>query len=267
MTAVFLSFTIADQAAAADVERVLRSHGIEVLTGMTVPAGASLSKAVLDEMENADAFVFLISKQFVKSQWTQIEVAAAMAQVTSGSGKRLIPLLVSPDVDPNEDVPPLLQRFSWLDLREEFNEQSLAPLVAVLTSSEPPPAIEDQLAAEREMLALRWGVQNSDLARLRVEEEERYLRQSLRQTRRAFYVAMLSALLTGVAVAAGVAVAFINDGPGDGGPFGHTVVVASAVALGLLNVVMATVFSLRTRRSEQMWKGRTGAAREQGQLE
>lgn len=212
MTAAFLSYSLADRSAAAEMTRVLRSHGIEVLTGMTVPAGSNLSRAVLDEMENADAFVFLISKQFVRSQWTQIEVAAAMAQVTSGGGKRLIPVLLGSDLDPDEDVPPLLRRFVWLDLREGFNEQALAPLVAALTDSEPPEAIEDQLAAERELLSMRWRVQKADLVRERAEVEERYLRASLRQARLALYLGMLS---TSVALAAGVltlALAIPSDG-------------------------------------------------------
>lgn len=236
MASVFLSFAHDDQHAANQVADALRDHGVEVFDFASVPAGANISQAIDDGIDRADAVFFLISRNFARSDWANIEVGAAMAETLSGRTKLLVPVLIDRNVKPSVDVPSLLQRYQWLDLRDGIDAAVLADVAQSLSANSPTPAMTDQLDAEEALLALREAALESE--RLAYAAELAYgVRRERYAARAAFAIAAIGLALACVAVVGvsrGVDVAWLVAAGG-----------AVGTALGSLATL---VFGSRSRR-------------------
>jgi hypothetical protein len=110
---VFLSYSLADHALARQIEQGLRACGSDVWTAAITP-GESLSESISNALNEADAYVLLLTHNASKSQWASLEAAGAVA-----SGRRVIPVLG----EPGAEVPLILKDRIYLD----FTDQATRP--------------------------------------------------------------------------------------------------------------------------------------------
>jgi hypothetical protein len=231
MPSVFLSFAHEDSDVARQIETVLHKHGIDSFNFEAIPPGSNISKAIKDAIDSADSFIFLISKNFARSAWASIEVAAAMAIMDTDHPKPIFPLLIGDDLDPDADLPSLLRRFRWLDMRAGVTEERLEPVLAALKGAETAPSLARQLDAEEVMLDL----QRLELSRARsAYQVDRMLliRRLHRATLMSILVGFVATLITVLSIAGLTEWAMIRD-------------VLGGIVGGFVGVLVARRYSRR----------------------
>jgi hypothetical protein len=129
----FISHTHADAPIARQIEQALREFGVDAIDVGSIPSGANLRQSINDMLKTADGYVFVVSQDFAKSEWANVELAAAVADTTSGLAKPIVPILIG-NVDPDRDLPELLRHYQWLDLRAGMSRELVALLAASLAA-------------------------------------------------------------------------------------------------------------------------------------
>jgi hypothetical protein len=76
---VFLSYSNADRNLARAVEHALMECGFDVWSNESLQPGESLAAGLSSALQQADAFVVLLTERASESQWTLLEVGAALA--------------------------------------------------------------------------------------------------------------------------------------------------------------------------------------------
>ena len=207
MTSVFLSYAHEDSPIADALSSLLSDAGIEVLTSAKILPGEIFSSVIEDRLHRADGVAFLVSPAFPKSEWTGIETAMALAAVASGQPKHLLPILIG-DVDPVRDVPRLLARYQWLDLRDGVTRAAVDSLVHSLRRPRAEADFEAQLTAEERVLALREAEQDYERRAYEVTYRSR------RQAQQMVLSAILGILTAALAVASTGILVLDDDSPG-----------------------------------------------------
>lgn len=131
-TEIFLGYAAEDKATAQQLAASLRDMGMHCwLADERIAAGQSITAAIGNAIQNADAVVFLISNESPDNRWLITEAALAVA-----AGKKIIPLLLTPQAKP----PFILADRSWLDLSKSgdipFAAQKIAESMALPDDAE-----------------------------------------------------------------------------------------------------------------------------------
>ena len=110
MTQVFLAYAQADVEVMHNIRRSLWRQGFTVWSNQTdIPTGEAFKRVVNRGIEEADAMVYLLSPDSLKSQYCQYELNYAVALK-----KRVVPILVKPLADAKPS--PELQALQYIDL-------------------------------------------------------------------------------------------------------------------------------------------------------
>ena len=88
---VFISYARQDRKWAQWLEERLGKQGFRILTDLTVPTGQAFIAELNRMIEGSDLVVALLSPAYFRSEWRQLETAAAAA-----SRVPIIPVLVEP---------------------------------------------------------------------------------------------------------------------------------------------------------------------------
>jgi hypothetical protein len=104
---VFLSYAHDDTSYARLLTDALQRRGVEILDFAAIPAGASVATAIHRMIEDADAFVLLISRSSAASPSVDREIAAAVARAAHDRSVRLIPV----KLDERAEVSPLVSHY------------------------------------------------------------------------------------------------------------------------------------------------------------
>lgn len=240
MPTAFISHTHADASIARQIQRVLREMGVDTLDMESIPAGANVNQAINDMLKRADGYVFVVSPQFARSEWANVELAAAVADTTSGFAKPIVPILVG-DVDPGRDLPELLRRYRWLDLRAGISPELLAGLATSLKQGFGQDSTTAQLDAEEEFLKLR----QSQLALERAEYVRRRAGQEAQASSRLSRLGVLAAVLGFGVGLVSLIIAFGVVGDARGAAFG----IAGLFVGAALNVLADRLLLSIRRRS------------------
>jgi hypothetical protein len=130
---VFLSFSRADSDYAERLTKALKAKGVTVLTGFQAPPGADVASAILTAVQNADAFVVLVSRTSSGSSWMNAELGAALAEHLSDPSRPIIPVLLDKDAD----IPALLARYQVIDARSDTTPEAVADRILEAISATP----------------------------------------------------------------------------------------------------------------------------------
>ena len=113
MTGVFISYSRKDSAIAQKLMKEFKSIELDVWVDWEdIPPAVGWLDQILQGIEQADAFVFLISPDSVASEVCNVELAHAHK-----NAKRIIPIMVR-DVDPKTTVH-IIRDLNWIFLREK----------------------------------------------------------------------------------------------------------------------------------------------------
>lgn len=107
---VFISHAHADQAFAAQLADLLRKAKFEPFDAEDLPAGENVALAIGRALDRADAIIFVLSPEAVKSPWVQKEIEYALTEPRFAGG-RLVPVMVRP----TKDVPWILRKLQFID--------------------------------------------------------------------------------------------------------------------------------------------------------
>jgi serine/threonine protein kinase len=118
-TRVFVSYARADRAIALDVANTLRVHGVDASIDSYVESGASWNEVVRRQIDEADAYVLLISP--TQSEWSRFELTEVLKRAWADNTKKVLPVLLS-DAEPpgflRDQRAVRLDPWSWRGLEE-----------------------------------------------------------------------------------------------------------------------------------------------------
>jgi WD40 repeat protein len=129
MTDVFISYSRKDIAFARLLHQALKENGLETwIDWQDIPPSVDWLAEVYEAIEQADAFVFVISETSLASEVCGLEMAHAAEH-----NKRLIPIVIK-DVDAGQ-VPKDLAMLNWIFFEEagEKFEEAMVDLVTAIT--------------------------------------------------------------------------------------------------------------------------------------
>lgn len=122
---IFLSYSHSDKPIVEIFAERLRKFGHEVFVDtQSIQLGASLSAALSEQLNAADAVVFFVSKSALQSDWFNKELGIAVSNRYSERQTRIIPVLLDKDAQ----IPFFLNDYLFIDLtspdsEKEINEQ------------------------------------------------------------------------------------------------------------------------------------------------
>lgn len=165
---LFLSYATADRDAAVRLADDLRKAGLEVRAGADLIAdlspGQDWASAVIDELEDADTVLVLLSPASERSERVVAEASLALAKALRDPTMRVVPVIVEKPAE----VPSLLRGIQALDLSSlESHERQLARLVEEITTARG----RDQTRAAVEDLANALAIRGAALESERSEYE------------------------------------------------------------------------------------------------
>jgi hypothetical protein len=129
----FLTYSHADKEIVKQVAHQLLEQGVNVwYDAHQIGAGDNIADRVDRGVESADFLVFFMSESSLRSAWVTREVDAAITRQASGSGVRVLPVLLD-----NSALPPLFRSVHYVDLRDDNVENAVRVLLRAIHRSEP----------------------------------------------------------------------------------------------------------------------------------
>jgi WD40 repeat protein len=132
MADLFISYSRNDIAFAKILHQALVENGFEIwIDWEDIPPSTDWMSEIQSSIEQADAFIFILSNKSINSEICSLEVTFAHE-----NNKRLIPIVID-DIDPS-NVPEFVAALNWIFFREsdDFNTSLERLLVAVRTDYE-----------------------------------------------------------------------------------------------------------------------------------
>lgn len=118
---VFISYSHHDYETAMKLVDALTAENVTLWSDQQIRAGDKWESEILKALNEASVYVFLVSPDFVASDWAMYEIGHALAR-SKETGAPIVPVIIK-----NVIVPELLNRFHWIDAREispkEFAEK------------------------------------------------------------------------------------------------------------------------------------------------
>lgn len=110
---VFLSYSFSDKAHVERLRFDLAQHGFAVVAPEdVVEPGESITREIGEAISSADAVAVFLSRASNQSPWVSKEISLALAQQAEGTLKRIVPVLL----EPNVEIPPFLRDIKYIDL-------------------------------------------------------------------------------------------------------------------------------------------------------
>ncbi|MCK5344534.1 MAG: TIR domain-containing protein [Candidatus Heimdallarchaeota archaeon] len=114
----FLSYNSADKTVAIQIGRRLLDKGIDVwLDKWEILAGESITSKIEEGIDNATAFIILMSRNSMKSKWVREELRIAIQRRFERPKFSLIPILLE-----DCNIPGFLRDYSYIDWRSPSEE-------------------------------------------------------------------------------------------------------------------------------------------------
>ena len=143
---VFLSYSDANRALAEELKRALRSQRVGTWFDREgLGEGEDWKQDLDDALRKADAIVFLVDRNFLKSEFgPQHEVSAALESAWKDPRKRLIPVLIG-----DAQLPPFLR--DRTPVRIATRPRKLAPAIkSIVDALQGNAGLADEASLERE---------------------------------------------------------------------------------------------------------------------
>jgi hypothetical protein len=118
MSHIFVSYSRRDMDIARAIVDALSKNEMDAwIDWESIPMGEDWAQEIYRGIEEADAFLFLISPDSVQSEMCRKELSHAVK-----NGKRIIPVAIR-DIRLSKDIPPEIARLSWITLQDrgDFN--------------------------------------------------------------------------------------------------------------------------------------------------
>ena len=129
---IFISHSHRDREAVDAIADTLRSDGHEIwIDSLQLKPGDNISQRIQEGLEQADAIVFVISRNSLHSEWVQREFSAIALQQISKRQQRIIPVRLD-----ECEVPSYLADRLYIDFASDF-AQGLKSLSAAFMVESP----------------------------------------------------------------------------------------------------------------------------------
>lgn len=125
---IFISHSDRDKSAVHKISQRLRAQGYEIWDNRSqLKAGDNFQQKILEELEESDVLLIIVSKNSFRSEWAQQEFATIVLQqeITNGS-RRIIPIKID-----EISMPSYLAHLQYLDFSQDF-ESGMERLIADL---------------------------------------------------------------------------------------------------------------------------------------
>jgi hypothetical protein len=113
---IFVSHATKDSEKVNKIMSRLREDGHEIFNNFDLTPGDNITELINQGLQNADAFVFVISENSLKSEWVRYEFTTIALRDISQNQKRIIPLRL--DKSP---VPGYMADRVYIDLSDDFD--------------------------------------------------------------------------------------------------------------------------------------------------
>lgn len=127
---IFISHSFKDSSIASLLKEKLLQRGLSVVQIEHTPkVGDNIAFQIEDAVNNADAFIILLSKNFIESKWSDLELMMIYDQTLGRKkGKRILPILL----EKGTKIPPVLRNIVYADFtdRKETNLEYLIDKVS-----------------------------------------------------------------------------------------------------------------------------------------
>jgi TIR domain len=151
---VFISYAREDRSKIEPIVSVLRAAGVNAwVDTLNIPAGANWQQEIDKGLENADALVYVASKNSTHSPWMNRELQRFLDR-----SKTVIPVIV--DDLGEETLPESLRSVQWIDLRHPSGSQ-LTKLANDLPPSTKSKALEQAVTQSRGYVFLSYAAEDS----------------------------------------------------------------------------------------------------------
>ncbi len=125
---LFISYAPTDRARIEELAPLLNEAGHEAWVDHVLTAGQRWEKELKEQVESSDAFVYAVSKESLKSEWSKREFRIAK--------KAKMPVMVVlVNVNAKSNIPSDLKPYPLTDCSEEINAGSVAGLLAELAKA------------------------------------------------------------------------------------------------------------------------------------
>lgn len=122
---IFISFSHKDVAYAELLSSLLKERGYETwIETDAIGAGDSWDNEISKAIDDSDLFISLISDDYLHSGYSMVELGAAY-----GSGKKIIPILLSGDMN---EIPVRVKKFQVIDA-QKLDKDALLKLIEMQT--------------------------------------------------------------------------------------------------------------------------------------
>jgi hypothetical protein len=167
MAGVFISYSHSDSSVADQIATVLAELNIEYFRDVKdIKWGDVVTASVREGLTNATAIIVIISPGSLKSHWVSYEVGFATAR-----GKRLLPFLTHPAIDPPTFIADLSYAENLEQVREYFTDWKPTEIDPSATLDEK--SLQAQFDRLVEMMPELLSEMKDDLSR----KENRFVRE------------------------------------------------------------------------------------------
>lgn len=135
---VFVSHTPADAGFVEALGVALAEGGLSISANPKPGDGEAWMTAIEDALEEADAFLFVVSPRYANSRWTQFEMGVAVSRAMDSADLQLVPVLRGGTTW--HDVPKPLRGRTVID----GNEMSVRELAAEIAGALLPDTRDDE---------------------------------------------------------------------------------------------------------------------------
>jgi formylglycine-generating enzyme required for sulfatase activity len=120
MSHIFISYSRKDLELARPIVAALAKDNLDIwIDWEDIPKGEEFYREIYQGIEEADAFLFLVSPDACQSEWCNREISHAVE-----NGKRILPIVIR-DTDP-KDVHPEISKRNWIFCRDGQDDFSQA---------------------------------------------------------------------------------------------------------------------------------------------
>ena len=111
---VFISYSTKDLMKVNNIREQLKREGVEVFVAeYSIRPGEGLNRKIIEEIKNCDLFVFLCTKNSIKSEYVNQEIGIA-----KGNNKYIISIITQKGLKP----PALINNLKYLNIDNSIDE-------------------------------------------------------------------------------------------------------------------------------------------------
>ena len=131
MNKIFISYARHDRTMAEKVERALSRAGFSTWSDKDIALGTDSMRAIDDAIGAADAFIVLLSRSFLTSEYCYAELGSIVAKALADRS-RIVPVYIDDTVTP-EQVPAVISSRHVIRVPSDMpSDQSLSEVVKAI---------------------------------------------------------------------------------------------------------------------------------------